>query len=159
MDKAAIPSVKPLSEISLSAQSNPSECCGRASGAGSDRSTSVFAGVECLEDDLEDPGFGGVSWSCKSERTVASKSPPGNSLPKAVSKAYRRSSTYVKCLNWLEPLVTDCGCLDTHCRVRGLLDTFGLYLHSLFNCLHCRHVGRSFEHYKKVNRGARPSKW
>ena len=61
MDKAAMPSVKPLSEISLSAQSNPSECCGKASGAGSDRSTSVFAGVECLEDDLEDPGFGGVS--------------------------------------------------------------------------------------------------
>lgn len=82
---------------SFSAQSKPSACCGRASGAGSDLSASGLAGVECREEDL-DEGALGPSGFCKRDRRVASRSPPGNSLPNAVSNECKRSSTRVKCL-------------------------------------------------------------
>ena len=46
----------------------------------------------------------------------------------------------------------------TYCRVRGLLLTFGLYIHSLFNCRHCKQTGRSFEHYNTRVRWAKACK-
>lgn len=40
----------------------------------------------------------------------------------------------------------------TYWRVKGVRTTLGLYTHSLFNCLHSEHVGRSFEHYPEPAR-------
>lgn len=100
-----MPSVSSPSDKPFSAQSNPSACCGKASGAASAASGSGFVGVDCLDD-----GFGGVSgfewqsWPWRSELTVVSKLPPGNNLAKAVSKARKRSSTLVKCLEGTQGL-------------------------------------------------------
>ena len=58
MDNAAIPSVRSPNVSSFSAQSNPSACWGKASGAGSALSASGLAGVECLEEDFDEGALG-----------------------------------------------------------------------------------------------------